>query len=45
MTTNREIIKQAEKDLREQFEIIDENTPDNSELGVGTVPKSKKFNV
>lgn len=28
-----------------EFEIIDENTPDNSELGVGTVLKSKKFNV
>lgn len=31
MTTNREIIKQAEKDLREQFEIIDEIRDANQE--------------
>ncbi len=31
MATNREIIKQAEKDLREQFEIIDEIRDENQE--------------
>lgn len=31
MTTNKEIIKQAEKDLREQFEIIDEIRDANQE--------------